>query len=305
MVSRSTSSFVSLKNIVARPLPLLAGLGAALVLSACGGGGGGGDTTPPPPPPPVDTPELMVTMGLPGPDVPSGFSQTVATVKVSNIGKAAAASTDVSISADALLERFQVSACKSDSAATACPSLGSRMTISNLAPGANLVFDVSGTVKLGTSGPVNVSAEASTNSGTSLSSSKQSVGFKAYTNDVSIKLDGPTASVPAGGSFQYVVTVANSGPDAAKRVTLTLNQISSKTPVLGAMTCVAAGGAECPSSLNDKSMGVLLLPKDGSLVFTLPYTFNPGETAGLIFSGKVEARGDADTRNDEASLITP
>lgn len=303
MIQRATSSFASQKSILTRPISLLAGLGAALVLSACGGGGD--DTTPPPPPPPVDTPELMVTMGLPGPDVPSGYSQTVATVKVSNVGKAAATSTDVSISADALLERFQVSACKSDSTATTCPSLGTRMTISNLAPGASLTFDLSGTVKLGTSGPVNVSAEASTNTGTNLSSSKQSVGFKAYTNDVSVKLAGPTASVPAGGSFQYVVTVANSGPDAAKNVALNLTQVSSKTPVLGAMTCVAAGGAVCPSTLMPSAMSLSVLPKDGSLVFTLPYSFNPGETAGLIFAATVEARGDANTGNDSASLITP
>lgn len=291
-----------------RPLGTALALSALLALSACGGGGGGSEVTPPPPPPPADAAELMVTMSLPGPEVPSGYTQTMATIKVSNVGKAAAATTDVSILADALLEGIKVVNCKSDNPGTACPSTGTRMTVSNLLPGTTLSFDVTGTVKLGFSGTVNLQASAVTGTGTNLSSSKMGVGFKAYTADVAVEATGPASAVPAGGSFEYVVTVSNKGPDAAKNVKITNHLISAPVdnlPTLGIMTCTASGGAVCPSELKLPEMTLAALPKDGRLVFRLPYTFAPGVRAGLLFDASVQALGDNDSSNDRAQLTTP
>lgn len=293
-----------------RPLLLMAALSAAALLSACGGGGGGGSdgggTVVPPPP--VDGPELMVTADPSSvADIPSGTSQTMIRFKLSNVGKGAAASTDFNIVADAVLQDLKVSKCSSDNVGTVCPTtLGSRMTISNLLPGATLSFDVAGTVKSGTSGTVNFEASASTSNAGQLSSSKQAVGLKAYTVDVGVLASGPTAPVPAGGGFEYVVTVGNQGPDAAKDVLLTLTSLSTpgaNAPTLGAMTCSAAGGAVCPSTLTVGKMTLPNVPKDGSLVFKLPYSFAPGQTATMTFGAVVEAKGDNNGGNDSATLL--
>lgn len=290
-----------------RPVLLALTLTGAAALSACGGGGsGGGEVTPPPPP--ADGPDLSVSMSLPGAEVPAGYTQTMATVKLSNHGKGTAGTTDFNIVADAVLQDLKVVNCKSDNPGTACPATGSRMTVSNLLPGASITVDVVGMVKLGTSGTVKVEASASTSNGTQLSSSRQSVGFKAYSVDLGVQVAGPTSAVPAGANFDYVVTVRNSGPDVAKEALLGLAFTSSPAanqPTLGAIRCAAAGGAVCPTELKVGVMTLPNVPKDGSLVFTLPYQFAPGVRAGLIFNAGVRASGDSDTSNDSSTLITP
>ncbi len=291
-----------------RPVWAALALSSLVALTACGGGGGGGSEVTPPPPPPANAPELMVSLSLPEAQVPSGYTQTMATLKLRNVGKGVAATTDVSIVADALLEGLKVVNCQSDNTGTACPATGSRMTVSNLQPGATLTFDITGTVKLGTSGTVNLEASASTGTGTQLSSSKMGVGFKAYSADVAVQATGPSSAVPAGGSFEYVVTVSNKGPDAAKDVLIANQLVSSPSEnaaTLGAMSCSASGGAVCPSDLKPVGMTVANLPKDGSLVFRLPYSFAPGQRAGLVFEASVRARGDSDSSNDRALLLTP
>ncbi|WP_263572315.1 COG1361 family protein [Roseateles oligotrophus] len=287
---------------------LMIALSAAALLSACGGGGGGGGSEVTPPPPPADGPDLLLLVTPAGNPVPSGVAQTMATVKLSNVGKGAATTTDVNINADAILQDLKVVNCKSDNPASACPATGSRMTVSNLLPGASLTFEVTGMVKLGTSSTVNVEASASTGSGTQLSSSKMSVGFKAYSVDVGVQATGPTSAVPEGSSFDYVVTVSNKGPDIAKDTSLGLALLSNpvpNAPTLGSISCSATGAAVCPTELKIGVMTLPSLPKDGTLVFTLPYRFAPGVTAGLVFNAGVRATGDVDASNDSALILTP
>ncbi|MCV2360154.1 DUF11 domain-containing protein [Paucibacter sp. TC2R-5] len=299
------------QNSSFRPFLLGLSLSAAVLLSACGGGGGGSDgggTVVPPPP--VDGPDLMVTADPTSiGEIPSGTAQTMIRFKLSNVGKGAAVSTDFNIVADALLQDMKVLNCKSDNAGTACPTiLGSRMAISNLLPGTTLSFDVFGTVKSGTSGTVNFEASANSTGAGQLSSSKQAVGLKAYTVDVGVQVTGPTAPVPLGDSFEFVVTVGNQGPDAAKGVDLILTASSipvGTAPSLGAMTCTASGGAVCPTALSVAKMTLPNVPKDGSLVFKLPYSFAPGQSAKMVFNADLTAKGDNNLSNNSFTLLTP
>lgn len=289
-----------------RPLLLAMTLSAAAVLSACGGGGSGGTEVIPPPP--VNAAELAVLVKPIANPVPSGSLQTMATVKLSNIGKGVAGTSDFNITADAVLQDLKVVNCKSDNAASACPATGSRMTVSNLQPGASLTFDLVGMVKLGTSSTVNVAASASTSNGGHMSSSSQSVGFKAYSVDVAVQATGPSTSVPPGGAFAYVLTVSNKGPDASTDARLGIDLLSNpaaSAPTLGTITCSASGGALCPTELKVGVMELPSLPKDGTLVFTLPYRFAPGITQGLLFNTSVRASADTDSRNDSVLIMTP
>lgn len=293
-----------------RPLLAVASLSAAALLSACGGGGGGGggEVTPPPP---VDAAELTVLVTPVGSPIPSdSSSQKLATIKLSNVGKGEAGTTDFNITADTDLQDLKVLNCKSDNAASVCPGLGSRMTVSKLQPGASLTFDVFGVVKLGTSKVINVAASASTTNGGQLSSNNHSVGFKVYSVDVAVQVTGPgaTVPVPAGGSFNYVVTVSNKGPDASTDAKVGMDMLSSPSataPTLGTITCSASGGAVCPSVLNIGITNLPSLPKDGTLVFTLPYSFAPGITQSTFFNTSVRASGDTDSSNNGAFTGTP
>ncbi|MFY7863886.1 hypothetical protein [Roseateles sp.] len=293
-----------------RPLLALMSLSAVALLSACGGGGGGGDVTPPPPPP-VDVAEVAVLVKPIGnPVASSSGSQKLATVKLSNVGKGVAETTDFNITADADLQDLKVLNCSSDNSASACPGLGSRMTVSKLQPGSSLTFDVAGVVKLGTSKVINVGASASTTNGGQSSSNSQSVGFKVYSVDMAVQVAGPglTVPIPAGGSFNYVVTVSNKGPDAATDAELGMDMLSNPSataPTLGTITCSASGGATCPSVLKMGVMALPNVPKDGTLVFTVPYSFAPGVTQATFFNTSVRASADTDSSNNSSLTGTP
>ncbi len=292
-----------------QPRVLGAGLvtAALLALSACGGGGGGGSEVTPPPP--VDAAELSVSLKPVSLLVPSSNgSQKLATVTLSNVGKGVAGTSDFNITADADLQDIKVLNCKSDNAGSPCPASGSRMTVSNLQPGSSLSFDVMGVVKLGTSQVINMVAAASTTNGSQLSSSKQTTAFKVYSVDVGVQATGPGLAVPAGGSFNYVVTVSNKGPDAASDAQLGMNLLSSPSataPSLGSISCVASGGAVCPNVLSMGMMDLPSLPKGGSLVFTLPYQFAPGVSQATLFNASVRASADTDSSNNSVLTGTP
>ena len=229
-------------------------------------------------------------------------------MKLSNRGKGVAGTSDISIIADALLQDTKIVNCKSDNLATLCPASGNRMTVNNLQPGATLSWEVFGMVKPGTSGTVNLEASANTGSGSHLSSNKVAVGFKAYSVDMGVQVTGPSAALPSGGSFEYVVTAGNKGPDTAKDVLLgfiVLSNPVANVPAPGAISCTATGGAVCPTEPTASPMTLPSVPKDGRLVFRLPYTFAPGVTAGLVFEARVKASGDSDKSNDSALVITP
>lgn len=303
----SSSPFLALAGSSPRGLSYALVACAAILLSACGGGGGsgGGEVTPPPP---TDGPDLMVSVSLPSAEIPSGHAQTLAVVKLSNHGKGVAGSSDVNITADALLQDLKIVNCKSDNPATLCPASASRMTVSNLQAGATLSWEVYGMVKPGSSSRVNLEASASTGSGTHLSSSKMAVGFKAFAVDMALEATGPTSAVPPGGSFDYVLTASNKGPDTAKNVLMgfvVLSQAPANALVAGPLSCTATGGAVCPTELSASPLVLPSVPNDGSLVFKLPYTLAPGVTTGLVFEAGVKADGDSVSSNNNALIITP
>ncbi|MEJ6006293.1 hypothetical protein WG899_12085 [Paucibacter sp. AS339] len=288
-----------------RPLLALMTLSAAALLSACGGGGGGGGEVTPPPP--VDAAELAVLVKpISSPTPSNSTSQPVATIKLTNVGKGVAETTDFNITADADLESLKVVKCTTDNPASACPGLGSRMTVSKLQPGTSLTFEVAGLLKLGTSKVINMGASASTTNSGQVSNANHSVGFKVYSVDAAVQATGPSTAVPAGGSFNYVVTVTNKGPDAATDVSLGTDLLSNPTaPILGTISCSASGGAVCPTELKVGVMNIPNLPKDASLVITLPYQFAPGVTQGLRFNTSVRTAADTDSSNDSFLVITP
>lgn len=281
-------------------------MSALVFLSACGGGGGGGEVIPPPP---INAAELSVLVKPAGNPIPSSNgSQTLASIQLSNVGKGVAGTTDLSITADAELQDIKVLNCKSDNPGSVCPASGTRMSISNLQPGSSLSFDVAGVVKLGTSKVINLSASAMSTNGGQLSASNNSLGFKVYSVDVSVQATGPGGKVPAGGSFNYVVTVGNKGPDASSDAQLRIDLLSSPTataPTLGTISCSASGGAVCPTELKVGDMSLPRLPKDGALVFTLPYSFAPGVTQSTLFNVSVRASADTDSSNNSVLIGTP
>lgn len=290
-----------------RPALAFANVSALVLLSACGGGGGGGGEVTPPPP--INAAELSVLVKPVGNPIPSSNgSQTLASIQLSNVGKGVAGTTDLNITADAELQDIKVLNCKSDNPGSVCPAIGTRMSISNLQPGSSLTFDVAGVVKLGTSKVINLSASATSTNGGQLSGSNNSLGFKVYSVDLSVQATGPGAKVPAGGSFNYVVTVGNKGPDASSDAQLRMDLLSSPAataPALGTISCSASGGAVCPTELKVGDMSLPRLPKDGALVFTVPYSFAPGVTQSTLFNVSVRASADTDSSNDSVLIGTP
>ena len=87
------------------------------------------------------------------------------------------------------------------------------------------------------------------------------------------------SAVP-GGMAMYVMSLSNAGPDAATNLIVT-NDVGPHQTLVSA-TCVAAGGAVCPTTAsNGASMTVPLVPVGGTLVFTMNAAVAPG-TTGLL-----------------------
>ena len=115
--------------------------------------------------------------------------------------------------------------------------------------------------------------------------------------DIAVTAVDVTTPIAGGGATAYVLTVANTGPDAATDVALAVTADAQQT--LGKMRCSASGGATCPAN-PVASMSVPSLPSGGSLTFTVPTTTTPvalGTVGGTL---TVTAAKDTDAANNSA-----
>jgi large repetitive protein len=146
--------------------------------------------------------------------------------------------------------------------------------IASLPSGGSVVLTISGTVGATVSGsfantatitpPAGISDPSPANNTSMVNTT---IGAVPNVADVSVVKTG-TANVQVGGAIGYQLTVVNAGPGSANGTVLADNIPAAITGVT--TTCMAAGGAACPSAIpagNTLSVVIPILPAGGQLTF--------------------------------------
>ena len=120
--------------------------------------------------------------------------------------------------------------------------------------------------------------------------------------DLAVIKTNDRATVTAGATTEYTITVTNAGPDGAVGATVTDTPPASLTGVT--WTCAATGGATCSPSGTDTIADVVDLPAGASLVYTLTATVDPGATGSVANTASVAVplgTGDGGPGNNSAT----
>jgi uncharacterized repeat protein (TIGR01451 family) len=240
----------------------------ACALSACGGSGGSSD---------ADS-AAHVVLAATGPSgLVANGSAAVLDVVVTNTGTLAATNvvTTFFAFAEARLTAIDCSASggavcpfSSQKFSLASPAAGVKAIAPTLPPLGSLHFRVTEFLQSVVSGPKQTTFSVTVDGQTAGADAQANVVVSTYIVQLSVSGGALTPTVAAGGMATYVMSLSNAGPDAASNLVVT-NDVGLHQTLVSA-TCVAAGGAVCPTTAsNGAVMLVPSVPVGGSLVFTI------------------------------------
>lgn len=152
-----------------------------------------------------------------------------------------------------------------------CPAtVGVLTAVPSLAAGGVLTFTVTTAVGPNVNGTVTneLVVNVPGNTGTNNFYATATV----VTADLGVSGTAPAGPFVVGESSAFTMTVTNNGPGIAQAIAIT-NTLSSSATASGPITCVASGGAVCPSPVGS-SMTLATMPVGGELTFTIPFTVN-------------------------------
>lgn len=262
-------------------------------LWACGGGSGRQGT------------DIVVTGTGPVSSVAGGESFAV-TMIVSNVGSGDAGTTRLNSLVGNQLALSALSCAASGGAV--CPeTLGPSMVVDRIPAGGALTFVVTLQAAANASGTVSYTLTAQLERDTQTLNNQATVTAAAYSarSNLVVAGSGPGGPVTGGASVPFLMSVTNTGPDAATNVRIDNDVGSGLT--LSSISCTASGGAVCPST--GPSMFVDSLPAGSSLGFEVRATV--GAAVNGFVSNKLSVVADNDAvRSDNsfsasASVVTP
>lgn len=230
--------------------------------------------------------------------IPAGNAATF-TMTVSNAGPDVA--TDVRIVDTVSGNLTQTGGTCRASGGAVCPTpVGPVMTVPTLPVGGILTFDIATLVAAGTNGSItNTMTATPSNDPDRSDNSAVAVGTAAAYNLI-VSGTAPTGPIPGGSAAVFTMLVSNAGPGLALAVPITDTVSANLT--IGAITCVAGGGAVCPASLG-MNMVAPSIPSSDTLTFTVTGTVTAG-TVGAV-SNTMTATGAGDSRpNDNTATAT-
>ena len=208
----------------------------------------------------------------------AGGGPAVFTMTVNNAGPDIATDVKIIDTVGSNLTLTNVT-CSATGGAVCPPSLGPVMTVAALPAGSVLTFDISTLVALGTNGAITNSLSTTpTNDPDRTDNTAVAVGT-ASTSRANLQVTGapPSGQVAGGATATFVMTVTNTGPDAAQDLRL-VDTVGSNLTLTG-ITCTSAGSASCPST--GPVMTLASLPVGGVLTFAVQARVSEG-TNGAI-----------------------
>lgn len=241
--------------------------------AACVLGCGGGDTAS----------HADVSIAVTGPARPVSSAATAQIViTVTNAGPAAARDLTVR---PALSPRLYVQAVTcTASAAVICPSPTSIDNVYNvptLPAGASLSFRLDVGMAGPQSGAITSLPTVAAANDLSLSNNTAVAVIQAFDAALQVSGAGPAATVTAGASAAYTMTIVNRGPDTAHDVHI--DAWADSGQLITSIVCTPGGGATCPTELGARLL-VPQLPAGGDLRFDIVAAV-PESTSGPIANG--------------------
>lgn len=271
-------------------------MAAGLLLAACGGGGGGGATTPSPGTPAAASVSLLAAAAS---DPVAGSGATQISITISNSGGLAATGLVFSPNLATGLALTGFTCTGGGGAVCPASSTASAIALPDLPAKGSLTLLLNVNVGAGASGSLTSMPSVQASNDAVTTDNAAAAVVKAYTADIAISGSGPTAPVAAGSTTAYTMTVSNAGPDDARDVQITNTLGSFQT--LGTVTCSASGGATCPAATG-AAITVPQLPKNGTLVFTVPATVMAGVSGSIANVMMAAAAGDPVATNNAVGV---
>jgi uncharacterized repeat protein (TIGR01451 family) len=219
-----------------------------------------------------------------------GGSTAVFVMTVTNNGPDAATNFNVYDNVGNGLSLVSITCAAKDGAV--CPStVGVLTAIPSLPSGGVLTFTV--TTQVGQNVNGTVTNQLVANIGTNPTQSNDSFFATAtvVTADIAVTGTAPAGPLMVGSAASFTMVVTNNGPGTAENIAIT-NALSTNVTASGAITCVAANGATCPTTLGP-SMTLASMPATGTLTFTVPFTVNVGASGPVTDTMTVTSSTDA------------
>lgn len=250
----------------------------------------------------VVTPRSGVFATGSGPATPvAGGQQAVFSMQVGNAGPDAAAGVTLVNQVGSNLSLASVS-CQASGGAVCPASLGPVMSVSTLPAGGALDFTVTTVVAAGVNGTVvNTMTVAATNdSDRSDNSATAALTVTTPRARLNVSGRGPASTVSGGASAAFVMTVGNTGPDAAADVRI-VNTVGSNLTFTRA-SCSASGGATCPATVGVVTE-VPTLPVGGQLAITVEALVDAGANGAITNTVQATASNDASPGGSSAVAV--
>jgi uncharacterized repeat protein (TIGR01451 family) len=190
-----------------------------------------------------------------------------------------------------------------------CTSAGSgsiAQTV-NLPAGAEVVFEITGTVAPGTTLPLTAEVEAMPDTGINdpdLDNNSDSITTLMADNaDVSVDLSADPEAYVAGQPLDFTVVIANAGPSDAPNTSVSDQLPGAYTGVT--WTCNGSGGGVCAAAGSGSIAQLVDLPAGAEVVFEITGTVVPGTSDPLLMQVEAQLTGgiiDPMPDNNSASL---
>lgn len=267
----------------------------ALLITACGGGGGSSGSNSGPDsggePATSDTVSLTAT-GSSSP-VPA-YSNTTLDFVVANNSKTHANSVSLQVTLGNGLTYAGFS-CTATGGAI-CPANSGSLDLSQLPAGSSVLFHVHVNVAGGTTGSIASSAIVTAANDGVTSNNTAQVTINAYSADVAVSASTSAVAgdLKNGNVIPYAVTVANTGPDAARNVRI--EAFLSDGQALDSVDCMPSG-AVCPSA-SGADITVPELPSGSALVFTYHSRLSRDVPVSISSTYRLTAPGDSHFTNN-------
>ena len=264
-----------------------------LSLVACGGGSGRLGT------------DIVVTGVGPAAAV-AGGETFVATMTVRNAGSGDAGTTRLNSLVGNQLALTALT-CTASGGAVCPQTLGPSMTVDDIPAGGSLSFEVTLQAAANASGTVSYTLTVQLERDTQTLNNQATVTASAYSasSNLVVAGSGPGGTVTGGATAQFLMTVTNTGPDAATNVRIDNDVGSGLT--LTSIACTSTGGAVCPGT--GATMFASSVPAGGTLTFEVRAAI--GQAVNGFVSNKLSVVADNDAvRSDNsfsasASVVTP
>ena len=263
-------------------------------LASCGGGGGGGGSNPPPPGNPGSNDRLTLTASASTTAVP-GAANTDLQFVITNPSTVPANNVVLNVTLGGGLTRAGLQ-CTAGPGGI-CPNDPASLTLASLNGGGSVTFRMSVAVPAGATGPISSSATVTADNDTVTSNNTAAVSITAYSSDVNIVGSTSATNLLSGATVPYSFTLTNSGPDAARSLTLQNTLTTGQTLV--SMTCVAAGGATCPTT--GATMNVPTMPNGSSLTFSMTAQLANDVVVSVSSQLSATLQGDGNITNNQAT----